>query len=76
MYPLHLHKGIAQARDYIKREMEQAGLEVREDAVGTVIGRLEGTNPELPIIMTGSHFDTVKQAVVMTARPAWLRHWK
>ena len=39
--------------------MEQAGLQVREDAVGTVIGRLEGTNPELPIIMTGSHFDTV-----------------
>lgn len=53
-------KEFAQARDYIKREMEQAGLEVREDAIGTVIGRLEGTNPELPIIMTGSHFDTVK----------------
>ena len=31
-----------------------------EDAVGTVIGRLEGKNPNAPVIMTGSHFDTVK----------------
>ena len=31
---LHLHKGICAGAGYIKREMEQAGLEVREDAVG------------------------------------------
>lgn len=48
------------ARDYIRNQMEAAGLQVREDEIGTVIGRLEGTRPELPIIMTGSHFDTVK----------------
>lgn len=53
-------KEFAQARDYIVSEMKAAGLTVREDAVGTVIGRLEGKNPNAPILMTGSHFDTVK----------------
>ena len=53
-------KEFAQARDYIVSEMKAAGLTVREDAVGTVIGRLEGKDPSAPILMTGSHFDTVK----------------
>lgn len=53
-------KEFAQARDYIASQMKAAGLSVREDAVGTVIGRMEGRNPSAPIIMTGSHFDTVK----------------
>ena len=53
-------KEFAQARDYIISEMKAAGLTVREDAVGTVIGRLEGKNHHAPILMTGSHFDTVK----------------
>lgn len=53
-------KEFAQARDYIVSQMKAAGLSVREDAVGTVIGRMEGRNPSAPIIMTGSHFDTVK----------------
>ena len=53
-------KEFAAARDYIISEMKAAGLTVREDAVGTVIGRMEGKNPDAPVIMTGSHFDTVK----------------
>lgn len=53
-------KEFAQARDYIAAEMKAAGLEVREDAVGIIIGRMEGKNPDAPVIMTGSHFDTVK----------------
>ena len=53
-------KEFAQARDYIVAEMKAAGLTVREDAVGTVIGRMEGKNPNAPVLMTGSHFDTVK----------------
>ena len=53
-------KEFAQARDYIVSQMKAAGLSVREDAVGTVIGRMEGQDPSAPIIMTGSHFDTVK----------------
>lgn len=53
-------KEFAQARDYIMEEMRAAGLEVRQDPIGIVIGRMPGANPELPVIMTGSHFDTVK----------------
>ena len=53
-------KEFAGARDYIVAEMKAAGLEVREDAVGVIIGRMEGKNPDAPVIMTGSHFDTVK----------------
>ena len=37
--------------------MREAGLEVREDAVGNVFGRIDGESPRT--IMTGSHFDTV-----------------
>lgn len=38
--------------------MERAGLRVRMDAVGNLYGRLEGTDPTLKPILTGSHFDT------------------
>ncbi|GGF97470.1 Zn-dependent hydrolase [Paenibacillus abyssi] len=39
--------------------MKEAGLEVREDAVGNLIGRKEGSNPQLAPIIIGSHIDTV-----------------
>ncbi len=47
------------ARDYIVSEMKKAGLDVREDAIGTVIGKLQGKDDTKPVVMTGSHFDTV-----------------
>lgn len=48
------------AREYIKQQMESAGLKVYEDAAGTVVGRLEGKLKGAPVIMVGSHFDSVK----------------
>lgn len=39
--------------------MEQAGLKVRVDCAGNLIGRREGTDPNAPAVMTGSHLDTV-----------------
>jgi len=48
--------GEAQAR--IRRWMDDAGLEVRVDAVGNVWGHLPGREPGAPIV-AGSHFDTV-----------------
>lgn len=48
-----------QARVQVIKYMLEAGLEVREDAAGNVIGRLEGTNPQAPAVLTGSHIDTV-----------------
>lgn len=48
--------------DYFKAQMAQAGLQVREDAIGNVFGRLEGSEPGRPVIMSGSHLDTVRCA--------------
>jgi acetylornithine deacetylase/succinyl-diaminopimelate desuccinylase-like protein len=39
--------------------MEEAGLAVERDAFGNLVGRLRGTEPELPELWTGSHLDTV-----------------
>ena len=46
-------------RAYVRRLMEAAGLEVRIDAAGNLIGRREGTERKLPAIMVGSHTDSV-----------------
>jgi N-carbamoyl-L-amino-acid hydrolase len=46
-------------REYIKKLMRDAGLAVRVDAAGNIIGRREGSDPKLPAIMTGSHIDSV-----------------
>lgn len=48
-----------EARELIKGWMVERGLEVSIDAVGNIIGRLQGTTDE-PIIATGSHMDTVR----------------
>jgi N-carbamoyl-L-amino-acid hydrolase len=46
-------------REYIKGLMRDAGLEVRVDTAGNVIGRRDGSDPSLPVIMMGSHIDSV-----------------
>jgi allantoate deiminase/N-carbamoyl-L-amino-acid hydrolase len=46
----------------LKTWMMEAGMSVREDAVGNVIGRLENGNDNAPTLVTGSHFDTVRNA--------------
>lgn len=42
--------------------MEAAGMTVRRDVAGNVIGRYEGLEPNAPALLTGSHFDTVRDA--------------
>lgn len=46
------------ATEYLRELMLKAGLEVRPDNTGSLIGRLEGEVPET--IMIGSHLDSVK----------------
>jgi N-carbamoyl-L-amino-acid hydrolase len=46
-------------RAYVRRLMEAAGLEVRIDTAGNLIGRLEGTDRTLRAIVVGSHTDSV-----------------
>lgn len=47
-----------QAKDLVKDWMKKAGLEVRQDGAGNVIGRLEGKS-SATAIMSGSHLDSV-----------------
>ncbi|WP_152657227.1 Zn-dependent hydrolase [Oceanobacillus sp. CFH 90083] len=48
-----------QARTYIKEQMKAYGLEVREDGLGNIFGRLEGEKKDGPSVIVGSHFDSV-----------------
>ncbi|MGQ0384144.1 MAG: Zn-dependent hydrolase [Gammaproteobacteria bacterium] len=48
-------------REYIQGLMREAGLEIRVDSAGNIIGRRDGREPGLPPIMTGSHIDSVPQ---------------
>ena len=46
-------------RSYLIGLMKEAGLAVRTDAFGNVIGHLAGTDESLPAVMFGSHGDSV-----------------
>ncbi|CAN6440958.1 unnamed protein product [Victoria cruziana] len=52
-------KNDIQARRYIRNLMGMSGLSVREDAVGNIFGRWEGSCPELAPVATGSHIDAI-----------------
>src|SRR3954470_7199479 len=40
--------------------MREAGMAVRTDAVGSVVGRYEAASPGAPTLLMGSHFDSVR----------------
>jgi len=42
----------------VKSWMEELGMQPRIDHFGNLIGRLEGQNPDAPILMLGSHIDS------------------
>ncbi|KMY50421.1 M20 family metallo-hydrolase [Peribacillus loiseleuriae] len=48
-----------EGREWLINEMREIGLEVKKDEGANVIGRLIGTEPNLPPIVIGSHTDTV-----------------
>ena len=48
------------AREYLRVELEKLELKVYEDSAGSIFGKMEGTDPDAPAIMIGSHFDSVK----------------
>jgi allantoate deiminase len=47
------------AKDLVAVFMIEAGLKVREDEVGNLIGRKDGGNPNASVVLTGSHIDSV-----------------
>ena len=59
-YLTDAHRACAQR---IRADMLSCGCdEVTIDAVGNVVGRYHGNQPGTPALMTGSHFDTVRNA--------------
>ncbi len=51
-----------EARSFLKGLAADAGLRVREDAVGNTFLRWEGSEPALPAVGTGSHTDAIPHA--------------
>jgi ureidoglycolate amidohydrolase len=50
------------ARTWLKDRCREAGLTVREDAIGNTFARWVGAKPELPAVATGSHVDAIPHA--------------
>jgi len=50
------------AHDLVREWMERAGLAVRVDAVGNIVGRKAAATPDAPVLAVGSHLDTVPNA--------------
>jgi N-carbamoyl-L-amino-acid hydrolase len=48
-----------QGRAFVRSLMEKAGLQVRVDLAGNLLGRMEGSAGDLPPLMFGSHIDSV-----------------
>jgi len=42
--------------------MREAGMQAHFDALGNVVGRYAATQPDAPVLVTGSHMDTVVDA--------------
>ncbi len=51
-----------QARGLVIEWMREAGLSVRISPIGNIIGKMHGDRSDMPVIMTGSHIDTVVTA--------------
>jgi ureidoglycolate amidohydrolase len=49
----------SRARAWLRTLYSEAGLDVREDAVGNTFARWQGAEPELPAVGTGSHTDAI-----------------
>src|SRR5580704_5625575 len=49
-------------REFVKGLCREAGLAVREDAVGNTFARWTGENPDLEPVGTGSHIDAIPNA--------------
>jgi ureidoglycolate amidohydrolase len=50
------------ARSWMKARCEEAGLAVREDAIGNTFARWSGSEPQASSIGTGSHIDAIPNA--------------
>jgi N-carbamoyl-L-amino-acid hydrolase len=59
---LEFSESVIAARKYVIELMKQAGLQVRVDPAGNIFGARPGTEKQLPILLFGSHIDSVLHA--------------
>src|ERR1700687_1402419 len=50
------------ARAWVISRCEEAGLAVRQDAIGNIFARWSGSDPAAPAVGTGSHIDAIPNA--------------
>src|SRR5207237_10727191 len=50
------------ARAWLKDRCEDAGLSVRQDAIGNTFARWSGSDPAASVVGTGSHIDAIPNA--------------
>jgi len=50
------------ARDWVISLCKEAGLAVRQDAIGNIFARWNGADPAAPAVGTGSHIDAIPNA--------------
>ena len=50
------------ARAWLRARCEQAGLAMRQDPIGNLFARWQGSDPDAPAIGTGSHIDAIPNA--------------
>ena len=55
-------KADLRARRFVKKLCRDARLRLREDAVGNIFARWEGSEKNLPAVATGSHIDAIPNA--------------
>jgi allantoate deiminase len=54
--------GMERANALVGRWMGEAGMAVRVDAAGNLVGHLPGSDPDAGTLLLGSHLDTVRDA--------------
>lgn len=59
---LSFTKEYKQGVEYMKTRMADTGLEILTDGIGNIYGKLGGAQAGLPVILSGSHLDTVRCA--------------
>jgi len=50
------------ARAWVKERCQEAGLQLRDDAIGNTFARWAGSDPKAPAVGTGSHIDAIPNA--------------
>lgn len=57
-----LTPAFAATQDAVARWMREAGMTVRIDPATNLVGRYEGEDPNAPVLLIGSHIDSVRDA--------------